>query len=327
MSKRSEGEHPWHACPLLCAPSLLASVRTAARRVPPRALDIYSQARVPRAAGNHPIRRAGSEGRGGRAPHLALGELAEHNDLVQAVQELGPAGGEGRGGGTARELEGPKEVVDVLLAAASAHAAPASGAGASCDRPDCRACGPPSPPCGQHSVPSAPPPEVLLQLLVHQRLDAVVAAVLLVGVLGGGGDEGGFRISPSAQHFGGCWLPRKCWGASAQLQHAAAQRLAEQGNRRRCWRECPRMLAGAPQGQPSASRPSPAQLSPSSAPPRPAHQLEADAAAALLDDGGAHVGGEDDERVLEVHGAALGVGQAAQREGRGAAGAGAGVGG
>lgn len=38
----------------------------------------------------------------------------------------------------------------------------------------------------------------------------------------------------------------------------------------------------------------------------PAH-LEADAAAALLNDAAADVGGEDDERVLEVHGAALGV--------------------
>ncbi len=40
-------------------------------------------------------------------------------------------------------------------------------------------------------------------------------------------------------------------------------------------------------------------------------QLEAQAAAALLDDRAAHVGRHDDERVLEVHSAALRVGQAA----------------
>mmetsp|Transcript_3026 Transcript_3026/g.11268 ORF Transcript_3026/g.11268 Transcript_3026/m.11268 type:complete len:911 (+) Transcript_3026:148-2880(+) len=40
-------------------------------------------------------------------------------------------------------------------------------------------------------------------------------------------------------------------------------------------------------------------------------ELEAEAAAALLDDGGADVGGEDDEGVLEVDHATLGVGEAA----------------
>ncbi len=39
-------------------------------------------------------------------------------------------------------------------------------------------------------------------------------------------------------------------------------------------------------------------------------QLEAELAAALLDDGRANVGGHDEQRVLEVHGAALAVRQA-----------------